>query len=358
MKLSEFDYSLPKDLIAQYPADERDTSRLMVINRKTGEIQHKLFRNIIDYLKPGDVLVLNDAKVIPARLDGVKQSGGKVEILLLKEIRDNLWEALVKGLTAGKVKLSRGITASVSRSNGTARVKLEMEGRGTGGNDIKKTLHEIGMMPLPPYIKRPSGQSDSERYQTVYAKNDGAVAAPTAGLHFTGRLLKSIRDKNIDIRMITLYVGYGTFRPVEAENIEEHIMYEETYKIPAITADAVNRARAEGRRVIAVGTTVTRALEASTSERKGGRIRPIRNKTLQRLSNGVKAGAGSASIFIYPGYKFNAIDALITNFHLPRSTPLMLTSAFSGPELLLKAYQEAIQKAYRFYSYGDSMIII
>ena len=343
MNLSEFNYNLPKDLIAQYPADERDTSRLMVINKKIGDFQHKHFRNIIDYLKPGDLLVLNDAKVIPARLYGTKRSGGKVEILLLKEMQADLWEALVRGLTKGKVKLSHGITASVSRSNGTARVKLERDSMGPGGHDIKKSLYDIGVMPLPPYIKRPSDPSDSERYQTVYAKNEGAVAAPTAGLHFTDGLLRSIRDKDVEIHMITLHVGHGTFRPVEAENIEEHEMYEESYEIPAVTADAVNRARTDGRRVIAVGTTVTRALEASISDGTNGRI---------------EGGTGSASIFIYPGYKFNAIDALITNFHLPKSTPLMLTSAFSGPELLLKAYQAAIQKAYRFYSYGDSMIII
>ncbi len=342
MKLSEFNYNLPKGLIAQYPADERDTSRLMVINRNSGDMKHKQFRNITDYLKPGDVLVLNDTKVIPARLYGTKQSGGKVEILLLRELQTNLWEALVKGLTKGTAVLSHGITASVSRSNGTVMVKLERNSRRSGGDDIKKSLHEIGVMPLPPYIKRPSVPSDSERYQTIYAKNEGAIAAPTAGLHFTDNLLSAIRDKDVEIHAITLEIGHGTFKPVEADNVEDHHMYEEYYNIPEITAASINRARSDGRRVIAVGTTVTRALEASAS----------------KVPNRIRSGADRSSIFIYPGYKFNAIDVLITNFHLPRSTPLMLTSAFSGPELLLKAYQEAIQKAYRFYSYGDSMIII
>ncbi len=352
MKLSEFDYFLPKSQIAQYPLSERDSSRLLVIHRKHEKITHRLFSDITEYLIPSDVLVLNNTKVIPARLYGVNPntSGGKVEILLLKELYTNTWEALVKGLHQGKVILKHGITAFVSRSNGVAEVKFN--------HNIKNALNKIGVMPLPPYIKRKTVQSDIERYQTVYAKKQGAVAAPTAGLHFTDNLLNVIRDKGVEVKMLTLHVGYGTFKPVLATDIKRHQMDEEFYEIPENTANAINRAKSEGRRVIAVGTTATRALEASAEYSRGNRIHPVRKKAGVGLSNGVKAGTERASLFIYPGYRFRIIDALITNFHLPKSTPLMLTSAFSGLPLLKDAYLKALNRGYRFFSYGDAMLII
>jgi S-adenosylmethionine:tRNA ribosyltransferase-isomerase len=336
MKLSEFDYHLPKSQIAQYPLKERDSSRLFVLYKKLNKFEHRVFRDIVEYLRPGDVLVLNDTKVIPARLYGVKPSGGRAEILLLKELRPNTWQALVKGLHEGTVKLKYGITALVSRSNGIAEVKF------TGG-DIKESLNKIGVMPLPPYIRRKADQSDVQHYQTVYAKKEGAIAAPTAGLHFTDKLLNTIKEKGVEIKTLTLHISYGTFKPVLSTDIEKHQMDEEFYEIPEATTEAVNCAKLEGRRVIAVGTTVTRALEASAVDGLGAMI---------------KAGTGKASIFIYPGYRFKIIDGLITNFHLPKSTPMMLTSAFSGLSLLKKAYSEAQKRGYRFFSYGDAMIII
>jgi len=336
MKLSEFDYYLPKAQIAQYPLKERDASRLFVLHRNPYKFEHRVFRDIVEYLYPGDVLVVNDTKVIPARLYGFKSSGGRVEVLLLKELRINTWEALVRGLHEGVITFGDGIRGVVSRFNGIAQVRFT-------GEDIKKSLNKIGTMPLPPYIKRKADQTDTERYQTVYAHKEGAVAAPTAGLHFTHRLLDSIKKKGVEIKTLTLHIGYGTFKPVLTPEIEEHQMDEEFYEIPEATAETINRAKSEGRRVIAVGTTVTRALEASATDNGGNRI---------------KAGVGKASIFIYPGYRFKIIDVLITNFHLPRSTPLMLTSAFSGLSPLKKAYSEAQKRGYRFFSYGDAMIII
>ncbi len=348
MKLSEFDYHIPKSQIAQYPLSERHSSRLFVLHKKPNKFEHKAFKDIVEYLHPGDVLVLNDTRVIPARLYGVNPSGGKTEVLLLKELHKNTWEALVKGVHEGTVIFKHGITASVSRTNGVAAVKFdegeEAMGRGMIGDDIKNSLNKIGVMPLPPYIKRKAEQSDAERYQTVYAKKEGAIAAPTAGLHFTDKLLNIIKEKGIEVKTLTLHVGRGTFKPVLVSDIRRHQMDEEFYEIPEATADAVNRAKSESRRVIAIGTTVTRALEASAEYSTGNRI--------------IKAGAGKASIFIYPDYRFKIIDALITNFHLPESTPMMLTSAFSGLGILKKAYSEAKKAGYRFFSYGDAMLII
>jgi len=350
MKLSEFDYYLPKERIAQYPLAERDSSCLMVIHRKHGEMEHRIFRDAVEYLYPGDVLILNDTRVIPARLYGRKSSRGKVEVLLLKELYPNKWEAIVRGLRCGQVETTRsqvvfkyGICGHVSRNNGTVTVEFT-------GDDIKKILNKIGVMPLPPYIKRPAEQSDVRCYQTVYAEKDGAVAAPTAGLHFTTELLDRIKEKGVEVVKLTLHVGYGTFKPVSCQEIEDHRMEEEYYEIPVNTADIINRAKSEGRKIIAVGTTVTRALETSVCEINGKWEMGNRIK--------IKAGQGKASIFIYPGYKFRVIDVLITNFHLPKSTPLMLTSAFSGLQLLRTAYLEAINRGYRFFSYGDAMVII
>jgi S-adenosylmethionine:tRNA ribosyltransferase-isomerase len=337
MKLSDFDYHISRDHIAQYPLTERDFSRLLVIHRDSGKCEHRTFRDIVSYLRAGDVLVLNDTKVIPARLHGIKPSGGKVEILLLKELEENLWEALVKGMEQGEVFLANTLTAHVSRLHGMpARVRFEF--------NIKNFLNQIGVMPLPPYIKRDSAPSDIKQYQTIYAKREGAVAAPTAGLHFTERLLHDISESGVEIRTVTLHVGYGTFKPVTAADITGHKMDEESYEVPEAAAYAINSAKSEGRRVIAVGTTVTRTLEAAAGN-------DSKNLTIY-------PGPGKASIFIYPGYKFRIIDALITNFHQPRSTPMMLTSAFAGLDLLKEAYSRAQSGGYRFFSYGDAMLIL
>lgn len=346
MKLSDFDYHIPESQIAQHPLKERDSSRLFVLDRKTEKAGHRLFRDITDYLCPGDVLVLNDTKVVPVRLSGHKPSGGKAEITLLKELTLNSWEALVKGLHEGKIILENGITADISRLNSSvARVDFYVSSGLHEGeeNDIKGFLDDMGVMPLPVYIKRGAVKADSKQYQTVYAKKDGAVAAPTAGLHFTDRLITSIKEKEVNVQTITLHVGYGTFKPVKVDDIRDHQMEEELYEIPEGTASAINAARAEGRRVIAVGTTVTRALETSACGSAAG---------------SVAAGAGKSSIFIYPGYRFQVIDALVTNFHLPGSTPMMLASAFSGLALLKKAYGIARHEGYRFYSYGDAMLLL
>jgi len=336
MKLSDFDYHLTKGRIAAYPAGERDLSKLLVLSRRDGRISHRIFRDVVEYLRAGDVLVLNDTRVIPARLHGKKASGGKVEVLLIEELHTNKWQVVVKGLKQGYVEFRRGICGYVSRSNGTAAVTFR-------GVDIKPILKEIGVMPLPPYIKRPAGELDNQRYQTVYAEKDGAVAAPTAGLHFTEEVLDIIKDRGVEVCKLTLHVGYGTFKPVACQKIEEHKMDEERYEITENTADTINRAMSEGRRVIAVGTTVTRALETSALSGSAGRV---------------NAGTGKAGIFIYPGYKFRVIDVLVTNFHLPRSTPLMLTSAFCGLPLLKRAYIEALGGNYRFFFYGDAMLIV
>jgi S-adenosylmethionine:tRNA ribosyltransferase-isomerase len=343
MRLSDFNYHLPADRIAFYPLPGRDSSRLLVVHREKGRTEHRLFSDISEYLFPGDVLVLNDTKVLPARLCGVKSSGGRVEILLLRELRGTTWQALVKGLNQGKVILRDGFTAWVSRDKGIAEVTFDgLLHKGDGPGDTKDMLMKIGVVPLPPYIKRETEPADAERYQTVYAKHEGAVAAPTAGLHFTEDLMQRIRRKGIEIAQITLHVGYGTFQPVSSADIGAHRMDEECYEISEDSARVINRAKAEGRRVVAVGTTVTRALEASAIKNGG---------------SGVRAGAAGTSIFIYPGYTFKIIDSLVTNFHLPKSTPIMLASAFSGLTLLKKAYSEALALSYRFCSYGDAMLI-
>ncbi len=346
MKLSDFDYRIPASRIARHPLRERDCSALLVLHKQTGKTEHRIFRDIAGYLRKGDVLVINDTRVIPVRLRGVKPSGGKTEITLLREIEKNTWEALTKGLHEGKVILPHGITANVHRINAAVtRVKFDFNSGSpeTDGADIKNFLTGIGEMPLPPYIKREAVQSDAERYQTVYAKKDGAIAAPTAGLHFTENLLQTIRKKGVEVKTVTLHVGHGTFRPVTAARIKDHKMDEEPFEIPASTSDAVNSAKRQGRRVIATGTTVTRALESSAAD---------------NISYGIRPGKGIASIFIYPGYKFRIADVLITNFHLPKSTPMILASAFSGLDRLKNAYSESISRRYRFFSYGDAMLII
>jgi S-adenosylmethionine:tRNA ribosyltransferase-isomerase len=335
MKLSEFDYYIPRNRIAQYPADERDSSRLLVLYRKRGEIEHRMFKDIIDYVQAGDVLVLNNTRVIPARLYGKKASGGKVEVLLIKEYLTNKWQALVRGMYQGSITLKNGISGFISRNNGVATITFH--------DDIKKSLREIGVMPLPPYIKRPAHKLDDQRYQTVYAEKDGALAAPTAGLHFTKEILDRIEEKGASVIKLTLHVGYGTFKPVVSHEIEQHRMEEEYYEIPENTAHIINHAQNQGKRVIATGTTVTRALETAAMNDGDAKIR---------------SGRGKSELFIYPGYMFQVIDGLITNFHLPKSTPFMLTSAFAGLALLKKTYRDALHRNYRFFSYGDAMLIL
>jgi S-adenosylmethionine:tRNA ribosyltransferase-isomerase len=334
MQLSEFDYYLPKCHIAQYPAAERASSRLLVLDRKREKIQHRVFKDLIRYLHAGDVLVVNDSRVLPVRLYGKKTSGGKVEVLLLKEIQGNIWQAVVKGVQSGKVMFKKGISGRVTRNNGYTTILFN--------SAIRDTLSEIGITPLPPYIKRPAEKLDEERYQTVYAEKDGSIAAPTAGLHFTGKLLRDIEKNGIHIEKLTLHVGYGTFKPVSSSPLELHQMDKEYYEISERTAEVINYAKSHGRKIIAVGTTVTRALETSAMSIPG---------------NTVKSDCKNSEIFIFPGFKFRVIDALITNFHLPKSTPFMLTSAFTGLPLLKKAYFAALGRNYCFYSYGDAMFI-
>ena len=341
MNINDFDYNLPKELIAQTPLEERSSSRLLVLNKDNGNITHDHFYNVINYLKKGDVLVLNDTKVIPARLIGEKEdTKAVIEILLLKELGEDNWECLArpcKRLKIGTV-VSFGdgmLRARVTEKldDGIIHIKLVYDGI------LMEILDKLGTMPLPPYIHEKL--KDQSRYQTVYAKNIGSAAAPTAGLHFTKDLLKEIENKGIIITYVTLHVGLGTFRPVEVDNILEHKMHSEFYTMSKETADVLNQAKKDGRRIIAVGTTSTRTLETIASDNDGS----------------FKECCGNTSIFIYPGYKFKAIDALITNFHLPKSTLVMLVSALAGRENILNAYKEAVNEKYRFFSFGDAMLI-
>ena len=339
MKLTDFDYDLPEELIAQVPIKKRDESRLLVLDRVSGKIEHKVFKDIIDYLEPGDCLVRNNTKVIPARLYGKKTTGANVEFILLKNIEGDVWEAMVrpgnKLHTGAKVVFGEGLlNAEILESlpDGTRKVKFSYDGI------FNEILDQICLMPLPPYIHESLKEKD--RYQTVYAKYDGSAAAPTAGLHFTDELLKKIEEKGIVIANVTLHVGIGTFRPVKEENIEDHHMHLEHYYIKKEDADKINNAKKNGHRVIAVGTTSCRTLE-SIADEKGL----------------VKECEGDTGIYIYPGYKFKCLDGLITNFHLPESTLLMLVSAFAGREKVLNAYKEAVKEKYRFFSFGDAMYL-
>lgn len=348
MHINDFDYQLPKELIAQTPADKRDYSRLMVVHRSSGEVEHKHFYDIIDYLKEGDCLVLNNSKVLPARLFGVKEeTGAKVEFLLIKRIEGDTWETMVKPGKRIKVgdavsfsddKLFRAVVKDYGE-DGTRIVEFEYEGI------FLERLEELGKMPLPPYIERDNNSEDKDRYQTVYCKNEGSVAAPTAGLHFTEELLKKIREKGIKLAYVTLHVGIGTFRPVKVENIEEHHMHFEEYFIDDENAKIINDSIKAGSRIISVGTTSTRTLESAAYYDEAS------DKWL------VKTGQGSTGIFIYPGYEFKIIKSLITNFHLPKSTLLMLISALYTREDILRVYEIAVNEKYRFFSYGDAMFI-
>lgn len=340
MKTSDFDYELPEELIAQHPAAQRDHSRLLVMDKFTGAVEHRVFRDIVNYLHAGDVLVLNNTKVIPARIFGVKEGGtAKIEVLLLKRDDDlpNTWEVLVHPGKRAKV----GTVIDF----GEGRLKGEVIANTSAGRKVtfhfdgifEEILEELGTMPLPPYIHEQL--EDQNRYQTVYAKVDGSAAAPTAGLHFTTELLETLRQNGVEIEEVLLHVGLGTFKPVSEEDIEDHEMHSEYYEISQETADRINKAKAEGRRIISVGTTSTRALESAA---KDGRL---------------QAGSGWTNIFIYPGYKWQIIDGLITNFHLPKSTLMMLVSALSTREHILAAYKEAVAQRYRFFSFGDAMFI-
>lgn len=339
MKLEEFDYNLPEELIAQVPIQQRDESRLMVVDREKRTIEDKVFRDIIDYLEPGDCLVRNNTKVIPARLYGKKDTGANVEFVLLKQLDGDIWESIVrpgnKLKPGSKVIFGDGLLKAEILDvleDGTRKVKFEYDGI------FNEILDQIGLMPLPPYIHEKLKEKD--RYQTVYAKYEGSAAAPTAGLHFTNELLEKLQAKGIEIANVTLHVGIGTFRPVKVENVEEHDMHSEHFYIKTEDAEKINKAKREGHRVIAVGTTSCRVLESIADE------------------NGmVKTTESDTRIFIYPGYKFKCIDALITNFHLPESTLIMLVSALAGKEFIMKAYNEAVEKKYRFFSFGDAMFI-
>lgn len=340
MKVSDFNYDLPQELIAQVPIKNRDESRLMVLDRKSKTIDHKIFKDILDYLKPGDCLVRNNTKVIPARLYGIKEETGiNVEFLLLNRIEGDYWEVMVK---PGR-RLKKG--TNVIFGNGL--LKAEILDIIEGGNRKVKFIYEgifneildqIGLMPLPPYIHQKL--QDKDRYQTVYAKYEGSAAAPTAGLHFTDELLEKIKQKGVEIANVTLHVGIGTFRPVKEENVEEHKMHTEHFYIKDEDVEKINKAKRTGHRIIAVGTTSCRVLESIADE--NGYVKQIETDT---------------GIFIYPGYKFKCIDGLITNFHLPESTLIMLVSALAGKEFVMKAYEEAVREKYRFFSFGDAMFI-
>ena len=383
MKTSDFDYELSPELIAQTPVEPRDASRLMVVHRATGQIEHRAFGDVGEYLRPGDLLVLNQTRVIPARLFGRKaETGGKVELLLLKRHDERTWEALVRGK-----KLHPGIRIELQRAKDTgqdghtapaagiahseARLAAQIiAGTESGGRlvrfeePIEPLLEELGAVPLPPYIHQPL--ADPERYQTVYGHVEGSVAASTAGLHFTPDLLVDLRRTGVEMAFITLHIGLDTFRPVKEEQVTDHQIHTEWYELSAPVAEQINRAKLEGRRVIAVGTTVVRALESAAS--LGQQVDSSAEFWLATESceaegetcawRTVSAYAGPTDLFIYPGYRFRAVDVMVTNFHLPRSTLLMLVSAFSGQALISQAYKEAIHQRYRFFSFGDAMLLL
>jgi len=340
MKKKDFYFELPEELIAQHPLEKRDNSKLLVLDKSSGEIEHKKFKDILEYFSPGDCLVLNDTRVIPARLFGKRiDTGSSIEFLLLKRVSSDKWETLVKPGKKAKVGsiidfgdgILKGEIVSIE-DGGNRIIKFDYNGV------FEEILDKLGEMPLPPYIKEKL--DDKERYQTVYSKNEGSAAAPTAGLHFTEDLIEQIKQKGVCIANITLHVGLGTFRPVKAENIEEHQMHSEYYEISEESAKIINNAKKNGNKIFAVGTTSVRTIESNVSD-----------------TNLVEAKKGWTDIFIYPGYKFKIIDNLITNFHLPESTLIMLTSALAGRDNILNAYNEAVRLQYRFFSFGDAMLI-
>ena len=340
MKVTEFNYELPKELIAQTPINKRDESKLMILNRKEKTIENKIFKDILEYLHEGDCLVRNNTRVLPARLYGKKETGAKVEFLLLNQIEGDIWESIVR--PGNKLHVGTKVIFGEGRleaeildvmPGGTRKVQFKYDGI------FNEILDQIGLMPLPPYIHKEL--KENNRYQTVYAQYNGSAAAPTAGLHFTEELLNKIEKKGVKIANVTLHVGIGTFRPVKVENIKEHEMHSEHFYIKQEDANKINETKSQGKRVIAVGTTSCRVLE-----------------TISEENGQVKATEGDTKIFIYPGYKFKCIDGLITNFHLPESTLLMLVSAFAGKDYIMQAYKEAIKQKYRFFSFGDAMFIM
>lgn len=343
MQVADFDYTLPSELIAQYPAEVRDRSRLMVVERASGAMTHTIFSQILDWLTPSDTLVVNDTRVIPARLYGRKlPGGGKVEIFLLRQREEMVWEVLIGGKARPGTLVEFGggeLTCTIQEKGSAGKGVVVFEKR----TDLKETLYRLGQVPLPPYIHRDEGvlPGDHLRYQTVYARHEGAVAAPTAGLHFSEQLLDAIRIKGIEIVTVTLHVGIGTFQPVKVEHVEEHRIMPEWYELSEQAAERLTQAITHNRRIVCVGTTSTRLIESVYAQH-----------------GSLAAGNGWADIFIYPGFRFRVTNALITNFHLPKSSLLMLVSAFGGIELMRSAYQEAIDQRYRFYSYGDAMLIL
>lgn len=341
MNIEEFNYHLPEALIAQTPLKDRDTSRLLYLNRQTGDVKDLHFKDVVSFFEPGDTLVLNDTKVMPARLFGVKtETNAKVEMLMLTNIEGDDWEVLLK--PAKRIKVGQSISFGNDKIIATCIKELDQGGRImrlTYEGILQERLDELGEMPLPPYIKE--RLDDQDRYQTVYAKASGSAAAPTAGLHFTDELLNEVQQKGVNIAFVTLHVGLGTFRPVSVENIDDHEMHSEYYTMTQETADILNTTKASGHRIISVGTTSTRTLE-----------------TIMKDFDTFKATSGWTNIFIYPGFEFKAIDGLITNFHLPKSTLVMLVSAFSSRQYVLNAYAHAVESKYRFFSFGDAMIII
>jgi len=366
MRTAEFDYHLPPELIAQSPIEPRDASRLMVLDRNSGHIEHRIFRDLGDYLAAGDVLVCNESRVIPARLFGHKvPSSGKIELLLVAKRGEKVWEVLTKGR-----KVRVGTRISLGREDGESKsiVGEVVREAGEGAKlvefevPVEPLLDEVGTVPLPPYIHEPL--EEPGRYQTIYARVKGSVAAPTAGLHFTPHLMNQLQAKGVEFAFVTLHIGLDTFRPVRTENIEDHPMYSEYCQLSAAVAEQIDRARAEGRRIIAVGTTSVRVLETAAcrksktqSSKSKSDLRPETCDLRPETCN-LRPFTGWTDLFIYPGYQFRAVDALITNFHLPRSTLLMLVTAFAGQELMDRAYHEAIQREYRFYSFGDVMLIL
>ena len=359
MKTAEFDYDLPPELIAQTPIEPRDASRLMVVRRETSEIEHRLFGDILEYLRDGDLLVLNQSRVLPARLFGHKtRTGGRVELLLLNRREAHTWEALVRGRG-----LRPGTAITLAPPGGeagtglSATVVAETESGGRlirFAEPVEPWLGELGAVPLPPYIHEPL--ADTERYQTVYGRIEGSVAASTAGLHFTPALLVALRRQGVELAFVTLHIGLDTFRPVREEEVEEHRIHTEWYELTAAVAEQVNRARLEGRRIIAGGTTVVRALESAAQAAGPGSCDDAEGPSCGWQT--VTAYSGPTDLFIYPGYRFRVVEALITNFHLPRSTLLMLVSAFAGRDLIARAYRAAIQERYRFFSFGDAMLLL
>jgi len=347
MKVSEFDYKLPEELIAQYPAQARDASRLMVVHKISKKIEHRNFCGITDYISPGDCLVVNDTKVIKARLPGKRaDTGGKAEVMLIEKMSDRLYKCLID--TSTKIKV--GTKLAFGEGDVTGTIRGESDGIrliefNVNGSDFNSVLENIGMVPLPPYIKRVPDRSDEERYQTVYARAPGAVAAPTAGLHFTDGLIRNIESGGVSVESLTLHVGYGTFKPVAVDEVLRHKMEPELFELKPDTAQKLNAAKERGGKIFAVGTTTCRGIENQARLVKGTR-------------NKVEPGKGWTNLFIYPPYNFKFVDALITNFHLPKTTLLMLVAAFCGKEVMLQAYEEAVKEKYRFYSYGDSMLII